>query len=65
MHSRTKHIEIRHHFLREHIANGTCDIKFIGTELQLAKFFTKPLAKYRFYFMLNELGIISINCSLQ
>jgi len=27
MHSRTKHIEIRHHFLREHIANGNCEIK--------------------------------------
>jgi len=51
MHSRTKHIEIRHHFLREHIANGTCDIKFIG-------------AKDRFYFLLNELGIISLNCPL-
>jgi len=42
MPSRTKHIEIRHHFLREHISNGTCEIKFIGTNLQLADFFTKP-----------------------
>ena len=65
MHSRTKHIEIRHHFLREHIANGTCDIKFIGTEFQLVDLFTKPLAKDRFYFLLNELGIISLNCPLQ
>ena len=65
MHSRTKHIEIRHHFLREHIANGTCDIQFIGTEFQLADLFTKPLAKDRFHFLLNELGIISLNCPLQ
>ena len=36
MYSRTKHIKIRHHFLREHIANGTCDIKFIGTEFKLS-----------------------------
>ena len=49
MHSRTKYIEIRHHFLREHIANGTCDIMFIGTEFQLTDLFTKPLAKDRFY----------------
>ena len=33
MHSRTKHIEIRHHFLRENISNGTREIKFIGTDL--------------------------------
>jgi len=65
MHSRTKHIEIRHHFLRKHIANGTCDIKFIGTEFQLADLFTKPLAKDRFYFLLNELGIINLNFPLQ
>ena len=64
MHSRTKHIEIRHHFLKEHIANGNCEIKFIGTELQLADLFTKPLAKDRFNFLRNELGIISMNCSL-
>jgi len=65
MPSRTKHIEIRHHFLREHTVNGTCDIKFIGTKFQLVDLFTKPLAKDRFYFLLNELGIISLNCSLQ
>ena len=41
MHSITKHIEIRHHFLREHIANGNCEIKFTGTELQLADLFTR------------------------
>jgi len=65
MHSRTKHIEIRHHFLREHISNGTCEIKFISTDLQLVDLFTKPLAKDRFNFMLNELGIINVNCALQ
>jgi len=44
---------------------NTCDIKFIGTKFQLADLFSKPLAKYRFYFLLNELGIISLNCPLQ
>jgi len=65
MHSRTKHIEIRHHFLREHISNGTCEIKFIGIDLQLADLFTKPLTRDRFKFLLNELSIINVNCPLQ
>jgi len=56
MHSRTKHIEIRHHFLREHIANGTCDIKFIGTEFQLVDLFTKPLVKDKFFFSIKRIG---------
>ena len=50
-HSRTKHIEMRHHFLREHIVNRICEIKFIGTELQIIDLFTKPLAKDRFHFL--------------
>jgi len=61
MHSRTKHIEINHRFLREHISNGTFEIKFTGTDLQLANLFIKPLAKDRFNFLLNELGIINVN----
>jgi len=44
-HFRTKHIEIRHHFIREQVSNSICEIKFIESEKQLADFFTKPLAK--------------------
>jgi len=38
-HSRTKHIEIWHHFIREQVNNGICDIKFIESEKQLTDFF--------------------------
>jgi len=31
MHSRTKHIEIRHHFLRDHVSKGDCCIEFVGS----------------------------------
>ena len=48
MHSRTKHIEIRHHFLRDHISNGDCCIEFVDSQHQLADIFTKPLAGDRF-----------------
>jgi len=48
MHSKTKHIEIRHHFLRDHILKGDCCIEFIYSEHQLADIFTKPLARDRF-----------------
>jgi hypothetical protein len=42
-HSRTKHIDIRHHFLRDHQQRGDIDIYHISTENQLANIFTKPL----------------------
>ena len=35
MHSRTKHTEIRHHFLRDHVSKGDCCIEFIDSEHQL------------------------------
>ena len=59
MHSRTKHIQIRHHFIRDHIHKGDCDIESVDTDSQLADIFTKPLARYRFYHLCNELVILS------
>jgi len=47
-HSKTKHIEIRHHFIRDHIQKGNIEIKLVKTENQLADLFTKPLASDRF-----------------
>ena len=59
-HSRTKHIEIRHHFIRDHVTNEDCEIQFVSTENQLADLFTKPLSKERFNFLRNKLGILDI-----
>jgi len=58
-HFRTKHIEIHHHFIRDHVNNGDCVIQFVSSEKQLADLFTKPLSKERFNFLINELGIIN------
>jgi len=58
MHSRTKHIEIRHHFLRDHVSKGDCCIEFVDSEHQLADIFIKPLSGDRFFFIRNELGIL-------
>jgi len=63
-HSRTKHTEIRHHFIRDHIMNGDCKIQFVDSENQLANLFTKPLNKERFNFLKNELGIIDFKSEL-
>jgi len=59
-HSKTKHIEIRHHFIRDHVQNGDCEIKFVKTENQLADLFAKPLARDRFNRLRTELGILDI-----
>jgi hypothetical protein len=57
-HSRTKYIDIRHHFLRYHAIKGDIVISHIGTNDQLADIFTKPLDEKRFYELWSELNII-------
>ena len=55
-HSRTKHIDIRHHFLKDHEAKG--DIALLSTDGQLADIFTKPLDEQRFCALRSELNIL-------
>ena len=57
-HSRTKHIDIRYHFLRDHVQKGDIDITHVGTDMQLADIFIKPLDEARFCQLRRELGIL-------
>ncbi|WVZ83182.1 LOW QUALITY PROTEIN: hypothetical protein U9M48_030353 [Paspalum notatum var. saurae] len=57
-HSRTKHIDIRHHFLRDHEAKGHISITHVSTDDQLADIFTKPLDETRFCTLRSELNIL-------
>ena len=56
-HSRTKHIDIRHHFLRDHVKNGDISLDFVDTNNQLADIFTKPLNEERLNFIKHDLGM--------
>ena len=47
MHQRTKHIDIRHHFVRERVESGDIKLEYIPTENQLADLLTKPLLRNR------------------
>nr|GEW30935.1 hypothetical protein [Tanacetum cinerariifolium] len=42
-HSRTKHIDVRYHFIKEKVEKGIVELFFVGTEYQLADLFTKAL----------------------
>ena len=50
-HSRTKHIKIRHHFIRELVESKELEINYLPTELQLADLFTKLLDNIRFEYL--------------
>jgi hypothetical protein len=57
-HSRTKHIAIRYHFLRDHQQKGDIEIAYINTKDQLADIITKPLDQQTFTKLRHELNIL-------
>nr|GEV07815.1 copia protein [Tanacetum cinerariifolium] len=58
-HTRTKHIDVRYHFIKDHVKKGTIELYFVGTKYQLADLFTKSLPKARFKFLVEKLGMMS------
>ncbi|GKC33693.1 hypothetical protein Tco_1046077, partial [Tanacetum coccineum] len=65
LHSRTKHIDIRYHFIRDHILKDDIELHFIPTDLQLADIFTKPLAEPSFTRLVAELGNLNVTSKLK
>ncbi|KAK6151684.1 hypothetical protein DH2020_014319 [Rehmannia glutinosa] len=59
-HNRTKHIEIRHHFLRDCVSKQKIEISFVPSQDQLADIFTKPLSSETFASIRARLGIMHI-----
>ena len=57
-HSKTKHIQIHHHFLRDLVVKGNISIDHANTEDQVADIFTKPLDEKRFCRLRCELNIL-------
>ncbi|GJR51251.1 retrovirus-related pol polyprotein from transposon TNT 1-94 [Tanacetum coccineum] len=54
-HSKTKHIDIRYHFIKDHVEKGTVEIYFVGTKYQLMDLFTKALPKEHFEYLVHRI----------
>nr|GEU93582.1 putative ribonuclease H-like domain-containing protein [Tanacetum cinerariifolium] len=57
--SRSKHIDIRFHFIKEQVENEVVELYFVNTEYQLADIFTKALCRERIEFFINKLEMRS------
>nr|GEZ69604.1 retrovirus-related Pol polyprotein from transposon TNT 1-94 [Tanacetum cinerariifolium] len=56
-HSRTKHIDVRYHFIKEKVEKGIVELFFVRTEYQLAGLFTKALLEERFKYLVRRLDM--------
>ncbi|GJZ57073.1 hypothetical protein Tco_0612567 [Tanacetum coccineum] len=54
-HSRTKHIDVRYHFIKEQVEKSIVELFFVGTEYQLPDMFTKALPEDRFKYLVRRL----------
>ncbi|KAJ9545395.1 hypothetical protein OSB04_025102 [Centaurea solstitialis] len=59
-HSRTKHIDIRYHFIKDHVEKGNIELYFVESDYQLADLFTKPFDEKRHFFLLSKLGMLDL-----
>jgi hypothetical protein len=59
LHSKTKHIPIKYHFLWEQVAKKNIRVEYVGTKEQVIYIFTKPLPREAFEYLHQRLGVIS------
>nr|GFA03797.1 hypothetical protein [Tanacetum cinerariifolium] len=60
-HSRTKHIAVRYHFIKEHVEKSTIELYFVKTDYQLADIFIKALPTDHFNYLVRRLGMRSLS----
>ena len=60
-HGRSKHIDIRYHFIRECVERGQIEVKRVCTDEQKADLLTKPLAAGKFAVMRHLIGVRDVS----
>jgi hypothetical protein len=60
-HDKSKHIEIRYHYIRDMVQRGSLKIQYISTDEQVANMFTKPLSHVKFDYFRDKLSIVRMD----
>ena len=62
-HDKSKHIEVRYHFIRDMVQKGAIKLKYVPTEEQVADVLTKPLACVNFEYFRGKLCVVQKDLS--
>jgi hypothetical protein len=58
-HDRSKHIEIRYHFIRDHVQRGAVKLEYVSTDEQVANILTKSLSRGKHVYFRDKMGVVS------
>ena len=59
-HHKLKHINIKYHCIRDMVQRGEVKLQYVATDNQIADVLTKPLAKVKFEYFREKLGVLQI-----
>ena len=64
-HDKSKHIDIKYHYIRDMVQRGAVKLLYVATEEQIADVLTKPLARLKLEYFRERLGVLQIEASSQ
>lgn len=64
-HERSKHIDLRYHFIRDCLEDGSISTSYISTSDQLADILTKSLGRVKFQELRAKIGMVQIKSSMK
>ena len=59
-HDKSKHIEIKYHYIRDMVQRGALKLQYVVTEKKIADVLTKPLARVKFEYFRERIGVLMI-----
>ena len=62
-HDKSKHIEIKYHYIRDMVQRGVVKLQYVAMDEQIADVLTKPLARVKFEYFMEKLGVLQIEVS--
>ena len=57
-HDKLKHIEIKYHYIRDKVQRGVAKLQYVATNKQIADMLTKRLARVKFEYLREKLGVL-------
>ena len=65
LHDKLKHIEIKYHYIRDMVQRGAVKLQYVAMDEQIADLLTKPLARVKFEYFREKLGVLHIEVSFK